>query len=155
MEGKDIDKSQETGTPQKTENRARQRDKPQQEVGPAKRIRKQVSIQAHSKTSMLIGFCPSQEASGLYPAQVESSLILWPAYTWQLATPSDADPGSDAAFPYTTDPDKVQRIPRTEDYPQTKDIRGIALTACARSNSFDHCTWYTHCHIQHHLHFLR
>lgn len=44
MEGKDIDKSQETGTPQKTENRARQRDKPQQEVGPAKRIRKQVSI---------------------------------------------------------------------------------------------------------------
>lgn len=65
----------------------------QQGIGPAKIIRNQVAVWADSETSMLEPFCPRQEASWQLPAQVETYLILWPAYPWRLATPGSADPG--------------------------------------------------------------
>ena len=83
----------------------------QQEVGPAKRIRNQVAVRTESKTSRLTSFCPSQEASWLLPAQVETYLLLWPASTWWLTTPGNAEPGllEDTAWVYSTDPDKDNR----------------------------------------------
>lgn len=92
MESKDVDRSQETGTPQKTENKAKEI-RQQQEVEPVKRIRNQVAVGADMKTSMLKTSAPARKLLGyLLPAQVETHLILWPAYIWQLAAPSNSDP---------------------------------------------------------------
>lgn len=77
-------------------------------------------------------FCSSQGASWLLPAQVETYLMLWPAYTWWLATPGNPDPGllEDA-------PVHIQQIltrmtegtnTQIEDYSQTKDKREMAVT---------------------------
>ena len=60
---------------------------------------------------MLKSFCPSQEASWLLSAHVETYLLLWRGYTWWLATPGNADLEllEAAASLYLTDPDKDNR----------------------------------------------